>query len=380
MIKIISFLAAFAMVLVAVLMLSYAQHNAQRKIFDNNSFCAVANICASVNTIKSSMEKGFAAGDHEPQRLSIHSECEAVKLAANFSGYPMTNTAKWFDGLSSYAETDMRDREKNNNYYQKITEAEKLLMDVCGNFQKQYSIRKIDDLFAVQETKEQHKRNLQNNVDNYYLLINQPRAERKKLNALAESLFESNYVPDTFKGDYSLPDSVNYISHNSYAKIYSSGGYLCLMATSARGSEKKHRFKSVDDAAEKHLKDLAPYVDNMTVVVKCESNGIVYYTFCPETAEGIINLDQSIKLAVSSSCYKLLAFDASAFLKNHTNESFERKLSADDTKTKGSFIKNYALITERRLSKDNTQFYCLSFPDSTQKIYTKAEYLRFINN
>ena len=92
---------------------------------------------------------------------------------------------------------------------------------------------------------------------------------------------------------------------------------MYYMATSGTITHNSRRFSSADDAAEKYLKELAPYAVNMKCINKDQRNGIIYYTFCPDTTNNITNTDEKIRLALSSSGYRLMAFDSAPYLKHH---------------------------------------------------------------
>ena len=388
MIKIITFFTAFALILTAILLFYPKKQTNDKKQFNSHAYSAITNLCASVNTIKESLDKGYAAGDINAVRLSVHSGCTSAKLAVNMCGYPMTNTAIWFDGFAKYSENEMNNEEKNEYYYEKTTDAQKLLINICQGFQNEYSIKEIDDYFEDPQPTEYYKRQLKTEEESYYLLKNQPNANRKEIKRFTERLFDTTYSVNVFKDNYTFQSSLNYVSSNSYAKIYPSGGYLCFMATSAKSTQKPQGFSSPDNAAENYLKTLAPYAVNMQSVYQSNSNGIIYYTFCHILPDGAVSYDSKISIALSSTNYKLLAFDADSYLKSYKKTSYTEAVAADTVEIKEEgfetlyirkAIKHQAQITEYKLkTADGRCFYRLMYPDSTSKLLTEDEYLSFI--
>ena len=166
---------------------------------------------------------------------------------------------------------------------------------------------------------------LQKLNNDYLLLNNLLEADRKEINERAKKILNYPFFPQKTKGIFSDPQSFLYSTKNSYAQIFSAGGSLKRMSIQETSPVNHIPENELEELSVKYLAEYAPYAKKCKNIYTHKNTELVYYVYCPVIQQGknsFVDVTEPIKLAISISDGKLMAFDASHYLKTHSEKEY----------------------------------------------------------
>ena len=393
-IKILSFVFMFSIIVAGIFLNEKSQNRLKEQESDKQHFLLINNIYASLQSINSSFNKSLQLGTFENEKNEIYTQAYSIRNLIYFVAPNMPNTSKWFSDLCEYTETDMSDNEKNSYYKEKLAESTALLLNLCINSTKNESINKIENVFLTFKNKDYYRKQLEAIEENYPILNNQITADKTEITNLAKNILNFPISPKQFNGNYKIPKAISFSHISSYAEIFPSGKFINRMAVENTTNETSVNDLMIHDAAKHYLTIYAYYAENCKEIFSTTSNKLIYFVFCPETNSNntiTVNYNETIKLAINIADNSLKAFDASAYLKNHKNNTETKTLSAL-TYPPPQEIDNMEIISKKTAIYGQKQYeeYCFSpdgqckyymlhHIDNTKEIYTEEEYLRMLN-
>ena len=387
-IKTVSLFAALLTVITGYFLKTKNQDTYYESQTKNKYVSEITNLYASVENLRKSFERAEELNSFKENSKSIYGQCQEIKLRLYGIAPIPVNTSGWFSALSDYALTDMADSRKNKEYSDKLNSITALLLEECTSKKTDGVLAGLED-FLEEKDQVYYRTKLNDLEDQYQILENQTLTEMRYLSEYVKSLLKSPTVPKYFKGGYTYPKSIAYVSSNSYADVFPKGMFLGRMAKETDGIHTLKLPDSTEAAAFELLQIHAGYVGNCKIVYSSKRNNVAYYIFCPvinEERTSIINYNETIKMAISCTDHSLTAFDATDYLKNHTSNKqlgialnntapppVTTSMSVEEENT--VLIKN-TLYKEYKLKSENNNIYYF-LTASSDKGVLKEESMHF---
>ena len=390
MIKAIALFITFIGIITGIFVSDLHTTKKQNSKKESNEKSETINLLSDFQGLCDTFEKGKDLTGLSSLDKEIYARCMLIKSNLYKMQFPFENTVRWLNELSDYTVTDMNNQEKNQEYLSKLKSATSILVNICGNYEKD-GLYKLEELFAPLMDKEDYKEKLNALEKEYPLLNNQIKASVKEITEYAMSVLNHPILPRRFKGNYTFPGALSYTTQNSYADIHPSGNTLNRMATEPATNTPAYSYTVLDKKAEEYLKQYAPYAQNCKRVYKEKIENTVYYIFCPEYSDNnntLINYDEQIKIALNIFDGRMKAFDSTKYLKNHGKNPIKN----DATKKQAPDFGNNTLISENNviinslqyteyiiLSSSGQKYYVLSNHSEDDIVLTPKEFMFFIS-
>ena len=393
-IKIITFLSAFAVVLICI----FIQNNRYKKDYiytqNDNIISLLNNITASIENINNSFEKGTNLNNFTTESKLIYANTHNIKNMLFLTNEDFPNTVSWFNELNEYAKSDMLDSEKNIEYHNKIKEAHQIFINTCQEYRKTQSTRKIEEYFTPIRDADYYN-NILSNIENSFLILDtQIKSDIKDIGKVAKDILNSPITPKQFKGNFQLPAPLTYFTTNSYANIFREGNLLCRLSIEDTSPPECNLYTTYASQSQKYLQKYADYAPNLTEVYSYTNNSLIYYVFCPFYIDNnltVINYDEPIRMALSLKNGSIKAFDSSQYLKKHSvkqknktvlnisNIKSPEVINNIQNSSNSYIIKNNDLFIEYKLSSNNKPYYCLySINSDSWDFYNETDYFRYM--
>lgn len=376
-IKTVSLFAALLTVITGYFLKTKSQDTYYKSQTEDKYVSEITNLYSSVESLRKLFERAEELNSFKENSKIIYGQSQEIKVRLHGIAPIPVNTSGWFSSLSDYALTDMADSRKNKEYSEKLNSITALLLEECTS-QKADGV--LTGLEAFLEEKDQvyYRTKLNDLEEQYQILENQTLTEMQYMSEYVKSILNSPTVPKCFKGGYTYPKSIAYVSSNSYADIFPKGMFLGRMAKESGGIHTKKLPDSTEAAAFELLRIYAGYAGKCKIVYSSKRDNIVYYVFCPiinDETTNIINYNETIKMALNCTDNSMTAFDATDYLKNHTSNKqlgialnntapppVTTSMSVEEENTvliKNTLYKEYKLKSEN----DNIYYFLTASPD-----------------
>lgn len=344
-------------------------------------YAILTSACSLVNEINLSIKEAEDTGDHTQNFIDIYASSKSVKNIFDLLNEDIPNVQSWFASLCNYAKEQTPDKEKNEYYFQKTKEIEKIIVDNISKNNVQDVITELEALLKKDASNTDYKQILYDMEKQYSLLKKQIKAERKEISDYAKNILGLPFSPSQFKGNHIFPKAISYSADQSYANIFPEGKTLLNMSTSV-GNKTDTETVNENDLINSIMYEYAPYAEQYDIIHKVVSENIVYYIVCPIheiDSTRIINYDESFKIAIEKSTNNILAFDATKYLKNHPSIKIDNvtllktKLEANEK----IIIHDQKYYVESSNSVNQEEYYTL-FDGNTKTTHKKKKYLTFL--
>jgi len=386
-IRFLSLLLGALLIILGLFFRGYTIENQRKKEKIKQLSSFYTSVCTSLDNICTYFDEDLFSGNKQLASRKIFSNCETAKNSLYYCESDMPNTLSWFSSLSEYSETDMADPSLNEYYAKTADGARDLFVSLCNNVSDTSKITVIETLLDNKDSSYYNTKLMEMNND-YSLLNNFLESDRADLTDYAKKILNFPISPKKTKGNYSAPPLFVYSSKNSYAQIFSSGRFLKRMSVEETSTVDHTPKNPIDILADEYLGQYAPYAKNCEKVYSYKNNALVYYIYCPIIQQKEISFTdhtESIKLAVSISDGKLMAFDASHYMKTHSSKEYPdipdfKAQTATQNINGRQALSNRIIYTEKGFifyykykKPDNTPVYHVYDQNKNLTIYNEKE-------
>ncbi len=387
-IRYISVLLGAVLLIVGLLFKNFSIENNKKKDNARRLTSFFTLVCASLDNICEAFDDGVFTSDKTNAAQNIYSSCLSAKTSLYYIDADMPNTIAWFESLAEYTQTDMSDSEKNKIYSQKGSAARDIFVSLCSNVYDTEKIKSIEKLFDEKDSS-YYNTKLESINNSYRLLDNFLELKRTEINDHARRSLNLPISPPKSEGNFSNPRLFSYACRNSYAQIFSAGGFIKRMSIEETSTVEYSPEKSFDELALNYLKQYAPYASKCEKVYGYKNNELVYYVFCPVVTQydtTFIDTTESIKLAISLSDGKLMAFDASSYMETHSKKEYpiyktSQSMSIQTNESELKHISEGLLYTgsgyksfNKYANKNDIVLYMLQDESGNKEYYTERNF------
>ncbi len=354
-------------------------------------FSSLSSVCTSLDNICTSFEEASTFDTYKQESKKIYANCISAKNSIYYCNADLPNTLQWISELEEYSKSDMSDHEQNKKHSEKAAAARDLFVSICLNKNDSERFVKIEKFFDTKDSN-YYNTKLEEINNSYLLLDNFIKKDRSDISKYAKKVLNFPIIPKKFSGNFENPPAISYSSDNSYAHIFSAGGFLKRMSVEETSSVKHYTEKGFDETALDYLKEHAPYAKKCEIVYTYKNTNLVYFILCPRMTENnvdFIDYTEPIKVAISIYDGKLKAFDASDYMRVHTKKEYPELtaikpisdkidnidlslVSEDYIYTKDGFLYLYKYLTQTKKA-----YYCtINITNNRKNIYTEKDFMR----
>lgn len=387
-IRLVSFLLGALLVIVGLYFRGYQIEKKQKNDRIKLLSSCYSSVCSYLDNICTAFDNEMIFNEKTKASREIYSNCNSANNSLYYCDVDMPNTVSWFSNLAEYSETDMSDSALNDYYAKTAEEARNIFITLCNNVENTSPKETIEKLLDSKD-EDFYKKQLEAMNNSYPILDNFSEMDRSDLNDHAKKILNFPLSPQKTKGNYSNPPLFLFSCKNSYAQIFSAGGFLKRMSIEETSTVKHSLEKTFDELALDYLNKYAPYAKKCEFICCYKNNELIYYVFCPVIKQNEIDfLDctQSIKLAISISDGKLMAFDASHFMETCSNTEYPKCLVLKNTNistlSEKTQLISYGIIYTKKgfyyYSKhqtNNNSFYLIYDSDGNSRFYSERKFL-----
>lgn len=323
-IRLISFMLAFAALSVILLLQSSLSAIGSKKSDRMSNVSTVSLLSSYTDRLCSTFETAKAFGSYEEFEKDIISCCAAVKTAVSYSEKELPDLCLWFTDLEEYAKTGMDDREKNDRYYKDALSIREALVYAsdCYLEKRDEPFKKLNEFFDSQKDTGYYNGIIKSRENNYAMLKYYENEEAASLNTSLKNVLDYPLAVSKYKELFAFPELYSFQAKNSYAALTQKGGLLSIMAIDSQSVKSDgEKMLQPEEICLSFIKQYIPSHEDFCEVYSTEQNGLYYSYCCPlytYSGESLPVYSEMIKVIINRSTGKLLGFDSTEYLKNHT--------------------------------------------------------------